>query len=193
MPIRAPQRHLAMMVKTRTIKMNLFKTTALCSVFALAAAGPLAALEKTLSGVEVTSALSSYEETNVHKFWPTLDEDLATAISSKLNVDDKADAPRISVEINKVSVDGDTMLPDSGEFNTLEGTVTTYEGGNDPEAANKADDTDSQIGSYALRMTATSGEREVPDDWVTVAPSQDDFYNALVDAYATTIVERIEE
>ncbi|WP_240611529.1 hypothetical protein [Roseovarius nitratireducens] len=173
--------------------MNLFKTTALCSVFALAAAGPLAALEKTLSGVEVTSALSSYEETNVHKFWPTLDEDLATAISSKLNVDDKADAPRISVEINKVSVDGDTMLPDSGEFNTLEGTVTTYEGGNDPEAANKADDTDSQIGSYALRMTATSGEREVPDDWVTVAPSQDDFYNALVDAYATTIVERIEE
>lgn len=193
MPIRAPQRHLAMMVKSRTVQMNLFKTIALCSVFALAAAGPLAALEKTLSGVEVTSDLSSYEEANVLKFWPSLDEDLATAISSKLNIDDKVDAPRISVEINKVSVDGDTVLPDSGEFNTLEGTVTTHEGGNDPEATNKADDPDSQIGSYALRMTATSAEREMPDGWVTVAPSQDDFYTALVDAYATTIVERIEE
>jgi hypothetical protein len=33
----------------------------------------------------------------------------------------------------------------------------------------------------------------VPDDWILVAPSQEDFYNALVDAYATTIVERIAE
>lgn len=173
--------------------MNLLKTTALCSVFALAAAGPLAALEKTLSGVEVTSALSSYEENNVHKFWPSLDEDLATAIASKLNIDDTADAPRISVEINKVSIDGDTVLPDSGEFNTLEGTVTTHEGGNDPDAIHKADNRDGQTGSYALRMTATSAEREMPDGWVTVAPSQDDFYNALVDAYATSIVDRFEE
>lgn len=173
--------------------MNFLKITALCSVFALSATGPLAALEKTISGVEVSSALSSYEKTNVHKFWPTLNEDLATAISAKLNVDDEADAPRLSVEINKVSIDGDTILPDSGEFNTLEGTITTHAGINDPNATDKTGGGDAQTGSYALRMTAVSGESNMPEDWVVVAPSQEDFYKALVDAYATTIVERIKQ
>lgn len=173
--------------------MNLFHTTAICSVFALAAAGPLAALDKTLSGVEVTSDLSAYEENNVLKFWPTLSEDLATAIVSKLNVDEKSDAPRIEVEINKVSIDGDTVLPDSGEFNTLEGTVTTHEGGNATASVSQDETQNALIGSYPLRMTAVSADSEVPEGWVTVAPSQDDFYNALIDGYATTIVERIEE
>jgi hypothetical protein len=173
--------------------MNLLKTTALCSILALAAAGPLAASEKTLSGLEVTSNLTAYADNNVLKFWPSLDEDLATAIASKLTIDDKANAPRISVEINKVSIDGDTVLPDSGEFNTLEGTVTTHAGKNNAGSNTRAGTADALTGSYALRMTAVSGERKVPDDWVVVAPSQDDFYNALIDAYATAIVERIAE
>jgi len=173
--------------------MKLLKTTALCSILALVAAGPLAALEKTVSGLEVTSNLTAYEDNNVLKFWPSLDEDLATAIASKLTVDDKADAPRISVEINKVAIDGDTVLPDSGEFNQLEGTVTTHQGINSAVSSSETGTADGMSGSYALRMTATSAEREVPDDWVIVAPSQENFYNALVDAYATNIVERIEE
>ena len=173
--------------------MTFLKITALCSVVALSAAGPLAASEKILSAVEVTSSLASYEETNVLKFWPTLDEDLATAIASKLTIDDKADAPRISVEINKVAIDGDTVLPDSGEFNQIEGTVTTHKGINDTVSATSDEAQDGLSGSYALRMTAVTAETEVPDGWVTVAPSQEDFYNALIDAYATTIVERIEE
>ncbi|MFO7769883.1 MAG: hypothetical protein R6V38_00780 [Roseovarius gahaiensis] len=173
--------------------MKLLQITAICSVFALAAAGPLAAQEKTLSGLEVKSALTSYEEDNVLKYWPSLDEDIATAISSKLNIEKDADAPRISVEINKVSIDGDTALPDSGEFNTLEGTVTTHAGRNQTASTNRNENEDGLIGSYPLRMTAISGEHDLSDDWVTVAPSQEDFYNALIDAYAASIVERIEE
>lgn len=173
--------------------MKLLQTTILCSVFALAAAGPLAAMEKTLSGVKVHSNLSAYEEANVLKYWPTLDEDIATAIASKVNIDDGADAPRISVEINKVAIDGDTVLPDSGEFNQIEGTVTTHEGKNSTASQSEGEAEDAQIGSYALRMTAVSEERETPDGWVTVRASQDDFYNTLVNGYATEIVERIEE
>ncbi|MGX0879285.1 hypothetical protein ACSSV4_003994 [Roseovarius sp. MBR-154] len=173
--------------------MNLLRTTALCSVFALAAAGSLAAMEKTLSGVEVKSDLSSYEENNVLKFWPTLDEDLATAISSKLNIDEKADAPRISVEINKVAINGNPVLTDSGEFNQIEGTVTTHQGGNTVSSTTQDETQNAITGSYPLRMQAVSGEPQVSEDWITVAPSQDDFYNALIDAYATRIVERVEE
>lgn len=173
--------------------MKLLWTTALLTGLAMAAAGPLAALEKTLSGVEVKADLSSYEDNNVLKFWATLEEDIATAIASKVTIDDAADAPRIMVEINKVAIDGDTVLPDSGEFNQLEGTVTTHEGHNNAGSVAKGQARDALIGSYPLRMSAVSGERDMPRGWVTVAPSQKDFYNALINAYATTIVERIEE
>lgn len=173
--------------------MNLLKITTLCSVFALSAAGPLAAMDKTLSGIEVKANLTAYEDNNVLKFWPTLEEDITTAIASQVTVNDGADAPRISVEINKVAIDGDTILPDSGEFNQLEGTVTTHEGNNNVDSVSKGQTQDALIGSYALRMSAVSGEREMPRGWVVVAPSQDDFYNALIDAYASAIVERIEE
>lgn len=42
-------------------------------------------------------------------------------------------------------------------------------------------------------MIAVSEEGDAPEGWVIVAPTQDDFYKALVDSYATAIVERIEE
>ena len=122
-----------------------------------------------------------------------MEEDITTAIAAQVTVDDAADAPRISVQINKVAIDGDTVLPDSGEFNQLEGTVTTHEAKNEASSNAEAQDPGAPIGSYALKMTAVSGEQVVPDGWITVAPSQDDFYNALITAYATTIVERIEE
>lgn len=171
--------------------MKILQTTALCSVFALAAAGPLAAMDKTLSGVEVKSNLSAYEDSNAIEFWPTLDEDLASAIASMVNVDDGAEAPRIVVEINKVAIDGDTVLPDSGEFNQLEGTVTTREWGDDTTTSSHGESIADQSGSYPLLLTAVSANREVPDDWILIPPSQDDFYNALINAYATEIVERV--
>lgn len=94
----------------------------LCGVFALAA------LEKLFPAWKVTSDLSSYEETNVLRFWPTLDADIVSAIAAKLNVADQAQALQILVEIDKLSFDGDTVLRNSGEFNTLDGTVTNHEG-----------------------------------------------------------------
>lgn len=173
--------------------MKLLWTTALCTGLAFAVAGPLAAMEKTVSGVEVKADLSAYVDNNVLKYWPTLEEDITTAIASKLTVDDAADAPRISVEINKVAIDGSTVLPDSGEFNQLEGTITTHSGINSVDALAKGAAADKLIGSYPLQMTAVTGTTSVPEGWVTVEPSQEDFYNALINAYATAIVERIEK
>lgn len=172
--------------------MKLFWTTAFCTGLALAGAGPLAALDKTLSHVDVTADLSAYEDNNVLKFWPTLEDDITTAIASKVTIDDGADAPRISVAINKVAIDGDTVLPESGEFNQLEGTVTTHDGKNSGPAS-EGQDSDALSGSYALKMTAVRGDQEVPEGWVAVRPSQEDFYDALIDAYATSIVERLDE
>jgi len=142
--------------------------------------------------LRASPTFARFSDSNVLKFWPTLEQDITTAISSQVTVDDGADAPRISVEINKVAIDGDTVLPDSGEFNQLEGTITTYEGNNNVLSVSQGQARDALIGSYALRVSAVSGDRVMPKGWVTVAPSQEAFYNALIKAYATEIVERIE-
>lgn len=175
--------------------MKLLLTTALCTGMTLATVGPLAAQDQTLSAVDVKVDLSAYEDANVLKYWPTLEGDLAAAIASKVTVEDSADAPRVAVEINKVAINGDTVLPDTGEFNQLEGTVSTYEGINDAVSvsADDLENPDEQIGSYALQMSAVTGDTAVPEGWVTIEPSQDDFYNALIDAYAATVVERLDE
>lgn len=174
--------------------MKFLWTTALCTGLTLAIAGPLAAaMEKTVSGVEVTVDLSAYEDNNVLKYWPTLEDDLTVAIASKLIVDNAVNAPRIAVAINKVAIDGDTNLPDSGEFNQLIGTITTHGGTNSATSSGEGDSSHGHIGSYALQMTAISGETELAEGWIAVEPSQDDFYNALIDAYASRIVERMDE
>jgi hypothetical protein len=167
---------------------------AICTGLALGA-GPVAAKDKTVSGVDVIVNLSGIENSNALKFWPTLEDDMGKAIVSKVNVDDDAAASRISVEINKVAIDGDTVLPDSGEFNQIEGTVTTRAGLNESlsTSSEAADSPDAVIGSYPLDMTAVSGDKTAPEGWIVIPPSQGDFYNALVDAYATAVVERIEE
>ena len=81
-------------------------TTALFTGMTLASVGPVLAMDKTLSGLDVKVDLSAYADNNVLKYWPTLEADLATAIASKVTLDDAADAPRIAVEINKVAIDG---------------------------------------------------------------------------------------
>lgn len=173
--------------------MKKFLSLTLSAGLAIATAGPLLALDKTVSSVEVTSNLNAYQNNNVLKFWPTLDLDLEQAIASKLNVNERLDVPGISVEINKVTIDGDTVLPDSGEFNQLEGVVTTNESRNKGSAGTHTENWEEKIGSYSLRLTANSAEREIPDGWVGVAASQDDFYTSLIDGYADAVVERIEE
>ncbi|WP_320178677.1 hypothetical protein [Roseovarius pacificus] len=167
-------------------------STTFCAGLALTAvAAPLAAEEKTLSDVEVKTDLSAFENSNALEFWPTLSEDIGEAIASQLTIDDQSGEPRIVVAINKVAINGETTLPDTGEFNQLEGTITTFPA---KGAANtETGDSSSATGSYALKVSATSGEVDVPENWIVIPPSQDDFYEALTNAYAKEVVERIED
>lgn len=167
--------------------MRFLSTIAMCSGLALAA-GPLVAMDKTLSGVIVRAEMEAFEKENVLKFWPRLEADLSMAITSQLIIDDGASEPRITVTITKVAIDGDTVLPDTGEFNQLEGSVSTYSGLNNGGGEGAGDE---HLSSYALNMTAVSGDTTVPEGWMAVPQSQDNFYQALIDAYADAVVERL--
>lgn len=170
--------------------MKFLQTTAICAATALIAV-PAIAEDKILSDVEVKADLSAYDKSNALEFWPTLDRDLGKAIAERVQIDDEADAPRLRVEINKVAIDGDTFLPDSGEFNELEGTVVVF-ADSSTDGADKDGDEEEATGSYALRLSARSAGGEAPEGWVYMPPSKEDFYTAMVDAYAEEVVERLD-
>jgi hypothetical protein len=99
---------------------------------------------------------------------------------------------RVRVEINRIAIDGDTILPDSGEFNQLEGTVRVYEGLNagnaNPEVGLSNDEA---VQSFPFRLKAETADGEAPEGWILVSPSKDDFYSVLVNAYADGVLDRI--
>ena len=122
-----------------------------------------------------------------------MDKDLGQAIAERVKFDDSAKAPRVRVEINRIAIDGDTILSDSGEFNQLEGTVRVYKGlSADNASPEVASSNDEAVRSFPFRLKAETAEGEAPEGWVLVAPSKDDFYTVLVNAYADGVVERLE-
>lgn len=166
-------------------------TTAICVALALTAA-PLSAAAKTFNKVEVKTDLSAYDDSNALEFWPTLDADLAKAIAVHADIESGDNAPVVRVEIGKVAINGETLLPANGEFNQLEGTVTVYRGyEEDTSGADKNVSPGEVLQSFPLKVTAVAGDALVPEGWIALPPAREDFYRALVDAYAAETVRRV--
>ncbi|QYX58486.1 hypothetical protein K1T73_02845 [Roseovarius sp. SCSIO 43702] len=144
-----------------------------------------------VSKVNVEADLSAYKRSNALEYWPTLADDLGAAIGALVAFED-GENPIVNVEIKKVAIDGDTVLPDSGEFNYLEGQVVVHQGVD--ETVEKAvDDRGSEvIQTFTLIVTAMTDPAALPESTVVIPPSQNDFYNALVGAYALKVVERLD-
>ncbi|WP_371224633.1 hypothetical protein [Roseovarius sp. 2305UL8-3] len=171
--------------------MKPIKTLALCSALALSSTAVVAA-NMELSDIEVKTDLSAYENSSALDYWPTLEADIAQEISEKVAIDDLSDAPSIRVEINKVAVNGETILADDGEFNQLEGTVVVMESLNAGTNA-KADSEPGRIlQSFAVGVSATTPDIVLPEGWVLLPATKDDFYNAMVEGYVDTALEQIE-
>lgn len=167
--------------------MKLLKTTALICTTALVAT-PALASNAQLSGVEVVADLSAADGKNALTFWPDLEKDLSAAFSERADIDPASEAPRIRVEINKISVDGDTLLSDSGDFNRMEGTVVVY------ESLNASGMSDERLNSFPVRLGAKTAETPLEEGWtVYIAPSKGEFYDVMVDTYAETVLDRVEE
>ncbi len=172
--------------------MKLMQTTAFV-VATTAATTAWASQDVSLYDVEVRAEQSDFSDSNALKYWPNLEADLQRAIVDRVELSGAAEDPRIEVEISKISVDGDTFLPDSGEFNELEGIVKIYEGDPAVTVQGKAgSDQNLPISSSPLRLSARSPEGNPPEGWVMVPPSRDDFYTVMVEAFAEKIVEDIE-
>lgn len=167
------------------------QTTALCLGVALAA--PAAHAETMVSDVEVRTDLSDFADSNALDYWPDLAEDLGKAIIERVELSGDAQYPSIVVEVSKIAVDGNPVLPASGEFNQLIGIVQVFAGDSAQTEAPGDRGTEEPIQNYPLLLHAVAGEAASGEDWITIPPSQDDFYNAMIDAFAVEVVENLDE
>ncbi|MDM8164457.1 hypothetical protein [Roseovarius sp.] len=153
------------------------------------------AQDVTLSRIEVQTDLSAYEGSNASEFWPSLEADLGRAIASVVTVDETAPAPAIRVEINKIAISGSPILPDTGEFNEMEGTVAVFRGlEEDVTSGSQEDATPNEIErSFPIKVSAVTGEAIVPEGYIAIPPSDGDFYAAMIGGFALETVERLDE
>lgn len=140
------------------------------------------AAEPTIKEVTVNTDYSSLKESNAQSYYPELSQDLLEAILERISLTDEVEGYVIDVNIQSVSLDGDTMLPDSAEFNQMEGVMSL-----------QSPMTNANTESYPIKIKAHSAEAAVPEGYVGVAPSTDDFYNAMIAGFADVVAEELPE
>ncbi len=148
------------------------------SLMALSTAS-FAAEPPTLSEINVSASYNAAEDSNAAELFPSITDDVQAAIAKLVPMSDSAADPSLRVDIRKVALDGDTMLPDSAEFNEIEGVVSFQTNTGD---AGK---------SFPVNIKAVMDETMVPEGYVAVPPSLDDFYRAMVDGFAMKVAQEI--
>ena len=174
---------------------HLVLSAAAAATLAFTAPTAVQAQDVTLSRVDVQTDLSAYADSNASQFWPSLEADLGRAIASLVTIDETAEAPAIRVEINKIAISGNTVLPASGEFNEMEGTIAVFRGlEEDVTSGSPEDATPNEIErSVPIKVSAVTGEMIVPEGYIAVPPSDDDFYAAMIGGFALETVDRLDD
>ncbi|WP_375690727.1 hypothetical protein [Pseudooceanicola sp. LIPI14-2-Ac024] len=153
-------------------------TTAMGLIFASSLA--VQALDRPfpVSEVQVTTELENVSVSDVTNFYPAFNEDLEKAIWSQIeNPQNGGRGFEIDVKVTEVALDDGALGPD-GKFNNLDGIVTyTFQGADQPS------------GTFPIEVTAQSGE--APAGAIVVMPSEADFYQAMVMAFAAGVNDKM--
>lgn len=141
-------------------------------------ATPMSAQElQDVSEINVTASYEAAEDTNAQALFPEITSDLQLAIAKLVPQSDNAADPVIRVDLRKVALNGDTILPESAEFNQLEGIV----------AIDKSNGAGGQ--TFPVKIYAKMSDEPAPEGYVVLSPSLDDFYVAMIDAFAQSVAE----
>lgn len=136
-----------------------------------------------VSGVAVATDLDGVSVSDVNNFYPAFNEDLEKAIWASLDNPDTAGGRgfQIDVKVTTIALDGSTLGP-NGEFNTLDGIVTyTFDGSDQPS------------GTFPLEVRATAGASDAPMGAIVVAPSEADYYQAMVMGFANGVNDKMDD
>ncbi|UWR17912.1 hypothetical protein [Sulfitobacter pontiacus] len=161
---------------------NSVKSIALATGVSLAALSSAAFADDNVafSAIDVSSSIDAAQDANAMEYYPQITEDLKAAVAARVLGSDDASDPTINIDIRKISLDGDTMLSDSQEFNEIEGVV-------DITSPNES------IGarSFPVNVAAYSVDQVVPEGYVAVAPTEGVFYEVMINGFADEVAEQV--
>ncbi|QBF31672.1 hypothetical protein CFI11_10645 [Thalassococcus sp. S3] len=138
--------------------------------------------EVMVNEIDVDAALTAPEDANALLYYPDITEDIEREIVKLVPIGESDESVSIQVNLDKISLDGDTMLPDSQEFNTIEGVIAFYRDGRS-----------SPVKSLPMKVTAVTGAAPVGEGFVTIEPSTEDFYGAMVVGFAEAVADQLPE
>ena len=150
------------------------------SMIALSSA-TYAAEEAKVSNIDVTATMSSSDDGNGMTFYPDIATDIKAAVATRVPSSTDATDPTIRIDVRKITLNGAAMLPETKEFNELEGVVDI-----------SSTDGSSSSFSFPIKIAAYSGDQLVPEGYIVVPPSDADFYNAMVEAFANSVADGLE-
>lgn len=170
--------------------MNKLRTTAI-ALATVATAAMAQANTITVAEIDVKSDLSDFANSNALEYWPDIEKDLNEALMKHVEYKDEPFGDRLVVKISDVSLNGNPMLPQTGEFNRLEGAVVLYDYAEPSRNGDENDTTIKAIHSFPLSISAVAGDTAVPAATIVIPPSKDDFYTALVEGFALAAVDNL--
>ena len=153
--------------------------TATAVALGLSLAAPARAEDATVKDVSVNIDIDAATGANALTYYPEMADDLKRFIVAELPVSDDPNGYTVQVDVQSVTLNGDTMLPDSREFNQIEGVMSVL-----------APDTNANTESYPIRVYARSADHAVPAGYAVIEPSSDDFYQAMIDGFATEVADK---
>ncbi len=139
----------------------------------------------TISAVEVDAELSDVNNKKALEYYPNVREDLQAAISEELFPLTGEDGYTIKVRVAEISLDGVPLNEDKG-FNRLGGWVYVYP----PEASEQ---TASEGGTEPAPQEEFNIELEASALGDGLVPGTEEFYRAMIAAFAQSTGERVKE
>ncbi|MGC0222183.1 hypothetical protein SAMN05421762_2228 [Pseudooceanicola nitratireducens] len=155
----------------------MFKKTMTAMGIALIAATPALALEGPfpIKDIDADTNFQAMENPNALDHYPDLANDIENAIRARADLADEDDYRplNLDIQVTALRLNDNPVLTDDGEFNILEGIVNVYDEAN-PQP----------IRTEPIILEAM--EAEVP--YPAFSPDNDDFYKAMVYAFADRAV-----
>lgn len=156
------------------------KSTALAAILATGVTTAFAA--EPLGNVVVETRTPGVEGAATYDFFPNITADLESAIKARLNTTGLDTDALIEVEVIEMFIDGDTIAPDSTEFNQLQITVNYSH----PENVFPSE-------IYPVLVSAKEIDIDAPIGFRVVDAEAPDFYKVLIAGTADKVVEMLPE
>jgi len=139
-----------------------------------------AAEDLRISKIDVEASIDAVSDSNALDFYPDIEEDLRGELAQRLLLSSDSANPQIRIDIRKIALNGSTMLPESREFNELEGVVNITS----PSGENSGL-------SFPVRISAYTGGTIPPEGFINMPPTETDFYIAMVTTFADVVMENL--